>query len=484
MLKKLFKKITMSPTIMSWTYNTSIFVHGLVVTPLLLYKFDDTELSLWYLLQTLLSFGLLADAGFGHTLQRAVAFLHRGAKKIPKDAREYKESDVKPGPPNYPMLANLLSTSTIIYLTLTILMVLILSVAGMATLWNLLNIAGHPTIFYLAFLIMVINSLISLQSIKWASFMRGLRFVALLNRFKTIMATIRIIAFFSILVSNLGILGLMVFLFAELTFTFFYMKSFIKGWFRNNNITLKSQFFFDKEIFRSLWRVSWKSGLNTFGYFFAKYGTSLVIAQINNTTQMANFLFTQRILGFINRIGEAPVFANAPVYYGMMAVKKYKELKKDASKSIFLSFFILIGGLVAFGLTGNYLLELLNIDNRIVDANIYIILSVIMILDLHARIHGLFYISTNSVPFLIPSLITGASMIVLGYYVSGPYGILGVVLVQLIVNAMCNFWFSAYLSLKLIKWPFLNYLYDITINGTKIWYKRILDFQYFSKSSH
>ena len=481
MLKKLFKKIVMSPTIMSWTYNTSIFLHGLIVTPLLLYKFDDTELSLWYLLQTLISFGLLADAGFGQTLQRAVAFLHRGAKKIPKNAKEYKESQIESGPVNFPMLINLLTTSTTIYIILTVLMVLILSVAGMATLWNLLNIAGHPIRFYIAFAIMIINSLFSFQSIKWSSFMRGLRFVAELNRFRTILATIRIIAFFAILFSNLGIVGLMVFLFAESAFTFFYMKSFIKNWFRNNNVVMKSQFFFDKEIFRSLWGVSWKSGLNTFGYFFAKYGTSLIIAQINNTTQMANFLFTQRILGFINRIAEAPVFANAPTYYGLMAVKKYDILKKDASKSIFLSFLILIAGLVAFGLIGNYLLELLGIDNRLVNANIYIILSIIMTLDLHARIHGLFYISTNSVPFLIPSLITGAAMVVFGYFASKSYGIIGVVLVQLIVNAMCNFWFSTYLSLKLIRWPFLNYLYDITIYSTKVWHKRIINFNYFRK---
>ena len=90
MIKKIFKKIIYNPTLMSWTKELSVFAHGILVTPIILVKFTHQELSFWYLLQIMVSFGLLSEAGFAHTLQRAVAFFFAGAKKLPRNLEEYK----------------------------------------------------------------------------------------------------------------------------------------------------------------------------------------------------------------------------------------------------------------------------------------------------------------------------------------------------------------------------------------------------------
>lgn len=457
---------------MSWTKEFSVFAHGLLVTPIILIKFTHAELSFWYLLQIMISFGLLSEAGFAHTLQRAVAFFYAGANKLPRNSEEFKNSQEESGNINFKKLEELLYTVRRIYLFLSVVTLILLGTIGLAILWNNLVDSGHRHDFWLGFFFMVINAFITIQSLKWSSFMMGTRHVAELNGFRTIVGAIRIIGFLCVLLPGGGLEYLMLYLVLEIFVSNLYYRSFVTRWFKRNNILIKNSFSFNKEIFNSLWSVTWKSGLNTWGFFFTQYGVSLIIAQINDKVLMANFLFTQRMLGFIKKIGQAPVFSHFPKFYSLMSVKKYQELKIEASPKILLSYLLIIAGFVSFGLLGNFLLDLINSDKRIVEASIYIAYCIYLFFEWNALIHGTLYISTNSVPFLIPGLLTGAATLGIGFIVHPLYGIIGLILMQIILNSMCNFWFSTLLSLRLIKWPFLQYLSNIFIDGTKYWFSR------------
>src|SRR4030042_6818488 len=100
MLKRIIYKIIYSPTLMSWTEQITVIVHGLVITSVILVKFDDLSYSYWLIVKALLDFALLADAGFGHTLERSVAFFYSGAKKLPKNIKDYENSEEHEGEPN------------------------------------------------------------------------------------------------------------------------------------------------------------------------------------------------------------------------------------------------------------------------------------------------------------------------------------------------------------------------------------------------
>ena len=474
-VKKILLKAINSPTIMSWTSQMTIFFHGIFVTTLLLIKFPRLEYSFWMYLKILAMFGLLAESGFGHTIERAVAYFFAGAKMLPRNIDEYKKSNEKAGTPNFTKLIDLLYTTRFIYMLLCILTIIILSTVGIALLWsNFFVKTDHSIIFWTTYILMVIRTFISFQSIKWRSFMTGTRHVAELHQYNTIVGVVRIIAFIAILMSNLGMVYLMSFLLLEVAFTNYYLSSFVRKWFRKNNCRIRNSYRFNKQIFSSLWSVSWKSGLNTWGHFFASRGIDLITSQIKDTAIQANYLFTVSILGFITNIAHSPVNVNYPIYYSHMAVKKYDQLKQKASQSMFLTFIIMIAGFVLFGLLGNFFLDIIGAeDKRLVVFYIYLIICVNKFLELHAIIHGTFYISTNSVPFLIPGLTTGVLSVIICFIIYPVYGLLGIVAVQLILNMACNYWFSPYLSLKLINWPFKNYLYDIFFKGIKYWIKRI-----------
>jgi hypothetical protein len=296
MFKRITDRFLNSPTLMNWLNQSTAFIHGIFITSLVLIKFSDIDYSFWMLLKTLTAFGILAEAGLGRTVERSVSFFFAGVSKLPKNKKEYDESRGESGAPNLSQLAELLYTTKYIYLILSIVTILLLSTVGIAFLWNLFTQSGHDPQLWIAYILMIVQSLIILQGIKWKSFMTGTQHLVQLYTFNTIVSVIRIFGFLFILLSGLGVMHLLIYLVVETLITYVYIRFFIVRWFRKQGITLKRTFKLNKEIFSSIWSVSWKSGLNTWGFFFTNRGVELIISQLKDTSLMASFLFTTSIL--------------------------------------------------------------------------------------------------------------------------------------------------------------------------------------------
>ena len=84
-----------------------------------------------------------------------------------------------------------------------------------------------------------------------------------------------------------------------------------------------------------------------------------------------------------------------------------------------------------------------------------------LLLEMHHGIHANIYVSTNHIPFLWPGLISGILIIILSLAVMDSFGLLGIILVQFIVQLSFNNWFPVYLNLKLMNWGFIEYLINI-----------------------
>lgn len=474
-----FKRLMNSPTFMNWLSQSAIFIHGIFITSIILIKFPNLEYSFWMLLKTLTAFGILAEAGLGRTIERSVAFFYAGSSKLPKNKKDYVARTEESGAPNINQLAQLLYTTKFIYLILSAVTLLLLTTVGIAVMWNLFDQSGQDSQLWIAFFLMILQTSIILQSIKWRSFMTGTRHLIQLYRLHTYLNTIRIFGFLAILLSGLGVVHLMIYLVVEQSFAYFYMRSFMIRWFKSQNFKLRPSFKLNKEIFSSLWSVSWKSGLNTWGFFFSNRGVELLISQIKDTSLMAGYLFTTSILHFIRNIAQTPITVKYPELYSFMSVKNFQDLKNAAAPRIFLSISIMIAGFISFGLLGNWLLDLIGAEDKsIVPLTIYVLMSVYLILETHALIQGTIYISTNDVPFLIPGLITGAMTFGLGTLILPHWGLMGLILLQVFLNLGNNFWYSTYLNLRLINWKFRDYLKDIIVASPKYWISRAKKFSF------
>ena len=473
MIRKAVRRVLESPTLMNWINQSAVFVHGIFITSLILVKFSNLDYSFWMLLKTLTAFGILAEAGLGRTIERSVAFFFSGATKLPRNKKEYEAYKPESDDPNIEQLAQLVYTTKFIYLILSGAMILLLTTAGIAFLWNLFTQSGHDPMLWAAYFLMILQSSLMLQSIKWKSFMTGTRHLIQLYRVSTIFSVIRIFGFLALLLSGFGVAHLMGYLLVEHIIAYIYYRTFMTRWFRSRGLILNRGFKLNKEIFASIWSVSWKTGLNTWGFFFTNRGVELITSQLRDTTLMASFLFTTSILRFIRNIAQVPITVKYPELYGFMSGKRFDKVKQIVSPRIFISLLIMCIGFFGFGATGNWLLDLIGAESKsLVPATIFILMSVYLLFESHSLIHGTIYISTNAVPFLIPGLITGLATFILGSLVLPKWGLMGLIILQVALNFGNNFWYSTYLNLKLIHWPFKDYLLQVFIKGPAYWISR------------
>jgi hypothetical protein len=121
---------------------------------------------------------------------------------------------------------------------------------------------------------------------------------------------------------------------------------------------------------------------------------------------------------------------------------------------------ILIGLMIGVAIIGNPLLGLFT-ETRMVHYDIYIILALTIILEIHSSFHADIYVSTNHFPFLIPAGITGIVIGLAGIPIAKLYGITGLVIVPFVASMIVNNWYPVYLSFKLTGWNLISYTQDL-----------------------
>jgi len=143
---------------------------------------------------------------------------------------------------------------------------------------------------------------------------------------------------------------------------------------------------------------------------------------------------------------------------------------------MFLGMAIMVISCLFIILFGNTALEMLNKESQLVPMGILIIMVLTQILDSHSTFHAGIYISTNHIPFVLPSLISGVVILGGGFLVLPRYGLMGIIMMKFVVQLAFSNWYAMVLSLRLLKWPIKNYLWEFPVLGSKFVYAKIKSF--------
>jgi hypothetical protein len=200
------------------------------------------------------------------------------------------------------------------------------------------------------------------------------------------------------------------------------------------------------------------------------------MSQVSNAQLMANFLLTTRILNVIGSVSEITLFSNIPKIYNYAAKNDRHNMKITAAGYMFVGMLIMVVSCLLLIFFGNQALTFLNKESQLVPLGILIIMVLTQILDSHSTFHAGIYISTNHIPFVIPSLVSGIVILGVGFLIMPVYGLIGIILLKFLVQLAFSNWYSMVLSLRLLKWPIKNYIYEFPLLGSRFIYERVRSF--------
>lgn len=196
-------------------------------------------------------------------------------------------------------------------------------------------------------------------------------------------------------------------------------------------------------VFKDIWKTSYKLGLITFSWLMISRLNSFVIGvSVNDLLLLNQYLFTFQVISILMTLAHVPINNN----FGDMA--SYYVTDKNQAMIIFLksnkySIWLMFIFCICMVLFGNLLLSIFGLKHSLLPFQYIIILIIIYIFEKQLVNHTTMISLRNEVPMLKSYLITGffisLSIILLSIY--KVHNLLAYLLPQLIFQGVFNYWY-------------------------------------------
>lgn len=345
-IKKAAKWLWDSPTFTTWGNYGIQSLRLLLVTPLILTRFDETEIAAWYLFASLNFFGTIIGQRLGLTFSRMFAFAMGGASNLApiKGARE-QEND---GQPNWKAFERAYGTVGSLNFGIAWLNVLIALGMGWFGLNNLLDGYEAKATIWLSFAVMQATALVGFIYQRYSIALVGMNYVALSNRWNIIFSLLSVIAgsVTLYLSDNLLVLvGVMQSLsLLGLVRAWLLLRSVEEG-----RVARMKSYSFDREVFGWAWEPTWKGLIWNFAVFGNMQITGIIYTSFANPDEVGTMLFCLRIMQTINEIAQVPFMSKQPYFSRLMGAGDLENLYKVTERSIICSMCIASVGIILAG---------------------------------------------------------------------------------------------------------------------------------------
>ena len=331
MLKKQFNKAWHSATLNTWLSYSTKTLSVFVVLPLILKKFDVTEIAVWYLFSTIITLQGLVDMGFKTTFIRLIAYSKGGAQdvmlKLADDTSERLPHI------NWPLIGRIYSTMNVIYLWLAgVLFVLLLTLGSLALLKPISLVPDQKSVWIAWGVVALITSVRLIGNI-FSNYLEGLNHVALVRRLESLTSIGSIVTSIVVLLISKSLLYLVIanqiWVLVAVVRDYQLCKYVESG----EYLRLDKHQKFDKVLFKKIWHPAWRSGLSSFMSNGLNNLSSVLYAQIGNSASVASYLLALRIISQVEIVSMAPFYSKIPWFSNLRIKGDTATLFKKAQQT-------------------------------------------------------------------------------------------------------------------------------------------------------
>lgn len=447
MLRKFLIRTTQSAV--AWSAATMILRVGtlLFVLPIIVRILPQKELGLWYVFLAIGEMTALLDFGFSPTVTRAIGYVWGGARELQAMGLQTLDTEGEsPSAPNYPLLLKLIATMSFYYRILALAVLFLMLTGGSWWIWQKTEILPNQSILRGAWIFFSVATALNTVGNLWPALLGGINGVRLAQQLYVVSLLVNYLTIILGLTFHLGIWALVLgqfFMGLVLRqggkFCFFSLAKV-----DSRQVPKKP----DLELFKTLWPMSWRGGLVVFANFSILKANTLICSAYLGLAETASYGLTLQVINFITSLSIVGVQVKFPLINQLRAQNKLRDIARLFASRMRLMFFVYVAGALGVLCVGNELLLFVHAKTHFIPMPIFVAFLIFYFLEAHNHQYGTLIVSENTMPILIPFVLTGAGVVSLSLLLTPHFGLWGLILSFGIVSLCFNDWWVVWRGIR------------------------------------
>ncbi len=433
----------------AWSFLSMLLRVGaaVLVLPLTVRVLPIEQLGLWYVFLSIGMLVSLVDLGFAPTVTRAAGYLWAGSERLlPFGYANLTVPAGETAKPNFALLGDLVATMRVYYRGLAVLVFLLLALGGSGWIWGRTAGMADAASLRAAWLGYAAGGFLNMTAALWPALLAGVNGVRQGQQI--------------IVVSQLVNYGLIAFgLLNQWGIWAMVAGNFAAGWasrilgrdcflrLAGEGLRLKAHGW-QPELIRTLWPPAWRMGLVSVGAFLALQADTLICSAILGLQATASFGLSLQLVMMLVSLSGVWVQVKLPLINQLRAQGRNVEIARLFSARMRLTVLTFLAGALAILWLAPWGLELIHARTPLLATPLLAAFLIIRLLEMHHSLYGSLVLTENQNPFVKPSLISGALIVVLSLGVTPVFGMWGLLLAAGLVQAGFNNWWTVVRALR------------------------------------
>lgn len=425
----------------TWSYVAKLFQigSGLVTLPLILRLLTTEEVGMNYLMLTVSSIVGLMDFGFSPQFGRNFTYVNSGARRLCREGVEEERG----GSIDWHLLSVLIGTARFVYRRLSVLALIVMLTFGTGYIWYLTEGFTNVNNSLYIWILYSFSTYFNIYFSYYSSLLTGSGMIR-----ESSQAAILSKSAYLVLCTLFLLLGWG--LFAVVAANFIapfvqryvsyraYFKPELKARLAEQTVTRKDI----RETFSVIWFNAKKLGINFIGAYAVNKMGMFIIGFFLPLATIGSYGLLTQLTTIVTGIANTMFVTYLPKVSNCRVTGDRPMLKRTISFSMVVGQIIMLAGALGIIFVAPYLLELIKSQTMLPSRLICVLYLVIVALELNHSEFASVISTENKIPYVVPSLVSGGVIVLLTFIALKftTLGLLGVVLVQGIVQAAYNNW--------------------------------------------
>lgn len=431
-------KIDIGKKDLVWLYVSRFLTISINILflPLVIRFLSEEELGLWYVFVSISQIINLFDFGFNSTVSRHMTYAWSGAEHLEKTSvsKSYSEDA------NIDLVSEIIITCRLVYLIISVIALATMATFGTAYIYKVVE-NGLTTDIMAAWIIYIISVFLNMFYGYWSSLLQGIGAIAERSKMSVYSKASQIVIAMVLIFGGFGLLGFVISYFISGLILRIIGKVYFNR--RIKGIVIKQKVELGKiqKCFAAVWGTAWKDGIVMLAQFMSTQANTLICAYYIDLASTSVYGIMTQIVSVIASTAAAYFAAYQPAFSSAYLRRDKNEQKKIVCITDFVYKLIFAIGVISLFTVGIPLIRLIRpgIQIRI---GFSVLLCVFYYFFNQKDLFASMIASSNEVPFWPAYVITA----ICSFFLSAVFvrffnqGIIGLVIAQLLVNMVYNFW--------------------------------------------